>query len=421
VLVASGGEIILRQGYGLAVRHPKRPFVPSTVVQIGSNTKDFTTVAILQLQEAGKLSVDDSIGKYFPDVAADKRVITIGELVTHKSGLPLYSGMDFEPVTREEFIARVMKMPLLFTPGSEQKYSNVGYSVLAAVIEQISGESYGSYVNKHIWTPLGMHDTGLLLAKFDTLRLAHGYQGGEDNGTMLDKPHAKDGPYWNLRGNGGFLSTVTDMYHFYDILYNSSTLLKPATRELKFPAGAPVALAGSDMINFFLYERDPMAGMVMILATNGTEYMAPRAREAIAPLLGLPAMGGGRRRVGGPPAAVPGAVAAKAVELPATPAGRMAAAYLRVFNGQDTAKVHRFMLDSMVPNPNDKRTIEQRLSGYRGMRAQTGGMTAVGIISSSETEIVLKVVAGNGDDVELLVSVEPKVPYRIASLRIEAQ
>jgi hypothetical protein len=99
----------------------------------------------------------------------------------------------------------------------------------------------------------------------------------------------------------------------------------------------------------------------------------------------------------------------------------MAAAYLRVFNGNDTALVRRFMLDSMVPNPNEGRTIEQRLSGYRGMRSQTGGMTAVSVVSSAPTEIVLKVVAGNGDDITLTVTVEPKAPYRIASLRIEAE
>ena len=143
--------------------------MPSTVVQIGSNTKDFTAVDILRLQEAGKLSVTDSLGKYFKDVPADKRGITILDLMTHKSGLPLYSGLDFEPVSREAFLARVMKMPLLFAPGAQQKYSNVGYSVLAAIIEQLVGDSYGGYTHKTLWQPLGMHDTGLLLAKFDTL------------------------------------------------------------------------------------------------------------------------------------------------------------------------------------------------------------------------------------------------------------
>ena len=422
VLVATGGRVILRKGYGLAVRAPQRPFAPATVVQIGSNTKDFTAVATLQLQEQGKLSVHDSLGKFFPNVPADKRGITVWDLVTHRSGLPLYSGMDFEPVTREQFITRVMALPLRFAPGTQQAYSNVGYSVLAAIIEQLVNDTYGGYVNAHIWKPLGMHDTGLLLVNWDTLRLAHGYQGAEDNGTMLDKPHADNGPYWNLRGNGGYLSTVTDMYHFYDVLFNTSTLLQPATRDLRFPPDRPVALAGSDMINFFLYERDPRSGTVLVMATNWSEYPAPRAREGVAAVLGLPALGGpGRTRVGGPKGAGEAAPPAKAVTLPDTPAGRQAGAFIAMFNAGDTAAARKFMLEQETPNPNDHRTMEQRLSSYRGMRSQVGTMMPVEIVSSSPAEIVLRMRTEKGESPVLTVTVEAAAPHRISGLRIEAE
>jgi CubicO group peptidase (beta-lactamase class C family) len=420
VLIATGGRVILRKGYGLAVREPKRAFAPSTVVQIGSNTKDFTAVAILQLQEQGKLSVHDSLGKFFKDVPADKRGITVWDLVTHRSGLPLYSGMDFEPVTREQFVARVMAMPLRFPAGTQQAYSNVGYSVLAAIIEQLVNDTYGGYVNAHIWKPLGMHDTGLLLVKWDTLRLAHGYQGAEDNGTMLDKPHADNGPYWNLRGNGGYISTVTDMYHFYDVLFNTNTLLQPATRDLRFPPDRPVALAGSDMINFFLYERDPRSETVLIMATNWSEYPAPKAREGVAAVLGLPAMGNrGGTRVGGPRPAE--TTPAKPIALPDTPAGRQAGAYIAMFNAGDTTAARKFMLEQLMPNPNDHRTIEQRLSNYRGMRSQVGTMIPVEIVSSSPTEIVLRMRTEKGESPELTVTVEASAPYRISALRIMAE
>ena len=421
VLAADHGEIVLRKAYGLAVRSPKRAFVPSTVVQIGSNTKDFTAVSILQLQEQGKLSVTDSIGKYLKIVPADKRAITIWDLLTHRSGLPLYSGMDFEPVTRDSFLVRVMQTPLKFAPGTGQQYSNVGYSVLAAIIEQLTGDSYGSYVNTHIWIPLGMHDTGLLLTNYDTLRLAHGYQGDVDNGTMLGKPHARDGPYWNLRGNGGFLSTVTDMYHFYDVLFNSSTLLKPATRDLHYNPDVPMALAGSDMISFFLYERAPRAGMVLIMATNGSDYPAPKARDGAAAALGLPAMGGGRRTMGGPKQADAGAAGAKAVTLPATAAGRQAAAFIAMFNAGDTTAARKFMLEQLTRNPNAHLTMEERLSQYRGMRAMIGSMIAVEIISSAPTEIVLRMRTEKGENPVLTITVEPAAPNRIAAVRLEAQ
>jgi CubicO group peptidase (beta-lactamase class C family) len=354
-------------------------------------------------------------------VPADKRGITIWDLVTHRSGLPLYAGPDFDRVSRAEFIAHVMAMPLLFAPESDQRYSNVGYNMLAAIIELVTGDTYGGYVTKNIWQPLGMHDTGLLLVKWDTTRLAHGYQGDEDRGTMLDRPHADDGPYWNLRGAGGYLSTVSDMYRFYAVLFDSTMLLAPSSRDLRFPRDRAMGLAGSDMINFFLYERAPMAGVVMILASNSSAYPVPRVRAGVAAAFGLPTMatGGPAGRVGGPPAAMtPGS--AKPVALPETPAGRRAAEYLAVFNARDTAAVRRFLQDSVVLSPDDHRTIEQRMSGYRGMRSQIGIMTPVAILSSTTDQIVVRVITEQGEPVTLTVAVEPTTPNRIVRFMIEA-
>ncbi|HUO51842.1 MAG TPA: serine hydrolase domain-containing protein [Gemmatimonadaceae bacterium] len=421
VLVEAGGRVILRKGYGLAVRKPPRPFAPSTVVQIGSNTKDFTAVAILQLAAKGALALTDSLGKFFAGVPADKRGITVQELLEHRSGLPLYSGLDFDSVTRAQFLGRVMALPLRFPPGTDRAYSNAGYSVLAAIIEVVTGDSYGAYCDAHLWRPLGMHDTGLLLAKFDTLRLAHGYQGDEDAGTMLDKPHAADGPYWNLRGNGGFLSTVTDMWHFYDVLFGSSALLPAAQRDVMFPPDRPVAHAGSDMISFFLYERAPREGVVLIMATNQSDFPAPRAREAIAPLLGLPPMGGrGGQRVGGPPPGNAPFSLSMAVALPATPAGRQAAAFIAMFNAGDTAAARQFMATQEVQDPGDHRTMDQRVSSYRGMRHQVGAMVPVAVISSEPTQIVLRMRTEHGESPTLTVTVEAAAPNRITGLRIAA-
>src|SRR5690606_4253316 len=135
----------------------------------GSNTKDFTTVAILQLVEAGKLSLDDSLRRFFPDAPADKAAITVRHLLNHRAGLPLYasnSGGDFEPVSRDTLIARVMRMTLESTPGARERYSNTGYSVLAAIIELVSGNSYDVYVRDNIFERAGMKETGYLLPMF---------------------------------------------------------------------------------------------------------------------------------------------------------------------------------------------------------------------------------------------------------------
>jgi CubicO group peptidase (beta-lactamase class C family) len=210
-------------------------------VQIGSNTKDFTAVAILQLQQARMLSMNDSIGKYFRGAPADTRNITIRQLMNHRAGFPLGIGGDFEPLSRQALVDRAMQTKLLFTPGTRESYSNTGFSLLAAIIEQVTGTTYDVYVQNAILAPLGLHGTGFLLPGFKANELAHGYfASGTDHGTMLVKPHAADGPYWNLRGNGGMLSTVGDIHAFYKELFEGEKLMASTTRALRFNPDEPI-------------------------------------------------------------------------------------------------------------------------------------------------------------------------------------
>src|SRR5262249_7805820 len=154
------------------------------------------------------LSIHDSLSKYFPNAPADKRNITLWQLVTHVAGFPIGLGGDFETLSGDGFVKAALAYPLKFAPGTGEQYSNTGYALLAAVIERVSGRTYDEYVRDNILDPLGLKNTGYLLPHFDSSRVAHGYRNGEDVGTLLAKPHAADGPYWNLRGNGGMLSTV---------------------------------------------------------------------------------------------------------------------------------------------------------------------------------------------------------------------
>ncbi len=259
-----------------------------------------------------------------------------------------------------------------------------------------------------------MERTGLLFPKYDTAAMAHGYNGSQDEGTMLDKPHAKDGPYWNLRGNGGYLSTVDEMYHFYDVLFHTDSLLRPGERDLKFPPNQPMILAGSDMINFFLYNLEPMQGITMILASNASDFPAPRARDAIAPIFGLPVPNG--RRIGkGGGAPVAGAAA---IALPDTPAGRRAQEYVAMFNRGDSAAAVAFIGSAMAPNPEDKRTPEQRAGAMRTMRGRLGAMTPTAVVSQSPTEIVFTVRAENEPSATITMNIEASAPYRITGLRL---
>lgn len=106
VLVAKDGQVVLQQGYGLADRAANRPMTGSSVVQIGSNTKDFTAVAILQLMESGKLSLDDSIARFFPGVPVDKAPITVRMLLNHQAGFEQHLGPDDQVISRDEEIRR---------------------------------------------------------------------------------------------------------------------------------------------------------------------------------------------------------------------------------------------------------------------------------------------------------------------------
>lgn len=407
-LVAKNGEIILSKGYGLANRAERIPMTPATIVQIGSNTKDFTAVAILQLMERGRLQLTDSIGKYFPDVPEDKRGITINNLLRHGAGLPQHLGTDFDPLTREQEIRHALSSTLKFPPGTSRSYSNVGYSLLGAIIEQLSGKSYDEYVRDEILEPAGMKETGFLLPHFDTKRLAHGYRDNEDRGTLLAKPHADDGPYWNLRANGGMLSTVGDMYRFYQVLAGE-TLLKAATRDLMYPPDDPVIFAGSDLVDYFMYNREPAAGVVMILASNSTVLNAEKVRGRLVPILGL---GGNRER-----STTPATLSA----LPDTPAANTVRAYLKAFNSGDTAVMGAFMRSSTIQAPGDKRTMEQRLEGYNRMHGNLGALKLLGVESVTDDRIVARAVTERGETLTMTFEIEAQAPYRLKGLAVEAQ
>lgn len=229
VLVAEGDRTLLASGYGLADRATARPWTPQTVSTIGSITKQFTGAAILALSDDGRLSVSDPITKYFSDVPSDKQSITLHQLLTHSSGIMNLEGVgDFDAISRDEFVRRAMAQELAFPPGEGYEYSNAGYSLLGAIIEQLTGASYETFVRERFFLPAGMKDTGYILPDFDMQRVAQGYEGDETWGTVLEHPMADDGPYWVLRANGGIHSTVEDMNRWAQYLL-SGKALSPAS------------------------------------------------------------------------------------------------------------------------------------------------------------------------------------------------
>ncbi len=165
VLVMKEGKVLLRKGYGLAKVEDKQVIRPEYVFRLGSITKQFTAVAIMQLVDQGKLSLDDPLTKFFPEFTETAKKVTVEHLLTHTSGIPSYTSkpgfiaMMGQDRTVQQMLEMMRRDRLEFEPGSAWKYNNSGYFILGAIIENVSGETYADYVAKHIFEPLGMRDS----------------------------------------------------------------------------------------------------------------------------------------------------------------------------------------------------------------------------------------------------------------------
>lgn len=233
--VVRDGEPLLLAAFGDCVRDPATPCTTDAVFDIGSVTKQFTAAAIMALVQDQELSVDDTLADHLEMVPPDKAEITIHQLLTHTAGLPEAIGDDYDPLDREAFLAEVFALPLASNPGEVHSYSNVGYAVLAAIIEQHTGLSYEEFLRQRLFEPAQMPHTGYVLPDFGDRPIAHGYSAQDSIGAPNELPWASDGPYWNLRGNGGLLSTFDDMIAWSEALRGDAVLDEAAKQAIFTP------------------------------------------------------------------------------------------------------------------------------------------------------------------------------------------
>lgn len=239
VILVEGGETVFRQAYGLADVELSVPMTPDNVLRLGSVTKQFTAVAVMLLVEDGRLDLDAPVTRYLPDYPArpeGAEPITLRHLLTHTSGVPSYTSFqDFEARMREnasvaEMLDRFDEKPLDFEPGTRFRYSNSGYSLLGAVLEAVSGQSYGELVEERIFDPLGMEHTSYGDPERIVPRRAEGYQGTSGNYEnapyiSMTQPHAA----------GALVSTVDDLAHWNAALQGDELLGEASKRELWTP------------------------------------------------------------------------------------------------------------------------------------------------------------------------------------------
>lgn len=235
VLVAKGDKILLKKGYGLANVELDVPNQPETRFHIASLTKQFTAVAIMQLEERGLLSLNDPVSKYLPDfpkAVADK--VTIHHLLSHTGGLNSF--FDDEPnpsrfrqrMSLEQVIALFKDKPLEFEPGAKFKYSDSGYVLLTAILEKVSKTTWDRYLEENIFRPLGMKNTGYSSGEKILKNRAAGYDAG---GKELQNAEPVD--ISCALGAGALYSTVGDLYLWDRSLY-TDTLVKKNTLQKIF-------------------------------------------------------------------------------------------------------------------------------------------------------------------------------------------
>jgi CubicO group peptidase (beta-lactamase class C family) len=236
LVAARDGELVHCQGFGMADREARVGASCDTVYDIQSITKQFTAAAILKLEAMGTLRVRDPISAYFGPVPADKREITLHHLLTHTAGLSGALGGDYERLSRREMVARALASDLRSPPGADYHYSNVGYSLLAAIVEKASGMGYEEFLAEHLFAPAGMTETGYVLPDWSPAGVAVEYNArGEPQGRPFEHPWADDGPYWNLLGNGGLLTTARDMFRWHRALEGEEVLDERAKEKLVEP------------------------------------------------------------------------------------------------------------------------------------------------------------------------------------------
>lgn len=230
VAVVLEGQTVWRGGVGLADRERGTANEADTAFDCGSIMKIPTAIAVLQLEEDGVLSRHTTLGALLPDVPPDKVAITIEQVLQHRAGFDEFHDTegDFEPMDRQTAVARILAQELLFEPGSDEAYSNSGYTLLAAIVEDAAGVPFTEHLRARIYDPAGMHDTGVYAEDlWSADRVAIGY----DDGTFgCNSPACWPAPSWALIGNGGLVSTVDDLVRLADAI-EDAVVLGPAMRD----------------------------------------------------------------------------------------------------------------------------------------------------------------------------------------------
>jgi CubicO group peptidase (beta-lactamase class C family) len=229
--IYSRGRILIAKGYGLANVELNVPVKPETLMQSGSVGKQFVSAAIMMLVEEGKISLDDSITKYFPDAPAAWKPILIKNLLSHTSGLseyespdrtgpngPFYFRLDF---TEDELAKKIEALPIEWAPGEKWGYRNTNYVLLGIILHRITGMPYAEFLSERIFKPLGMTSTRLISDRDIIPNRAAGYE-IDRNGELKNQEWVS--PTFNSTADGTLYFNVLDLAKWDEALYGTKLL-----------------------------------------------------------------------------------------------------------------------------------------------------------------------------------------------------
>src|SRR5262245_644409 len=235
LLVERDGKVVVNKGYGIVDRAKKTRAAANTPYLLGSLSKQFTAAAIYKLESQGRLHLTDPVGQWFPDAPADKRGITIDQLVHHTSGLPYLGRGDlYDSVSVASMVRETFAYPLDFTPGARYSYSSPGYDLLGVLVARASGRSFNEYLRRDLFDPAGMTETGFIdeTARWTGSKRTPSYSSVDPDPDPQLYP-ASSVP--KTVGSGGIISTTGDLWKWEQALRSNRVLDATTTTKLFTP------------------------------------------------------------------------------------------------------------------------------------------------------------------------------------------
>ena len=219
VLVAEGSTVLFKSAYGCADRGELVKNGTAMISDMGSIAKTFTAAAVLQLAQTERLQLSATIGDFYPTAPNELQPVTIKQLLGHSGGLDnFHNDSDFELMDKAQAESRILAMPLIARPGEKIAYSNAAYTLLAAIVENISGQPFQDYIHDNLITPLNLTSTGFYQdTRISVRNIARGYGGDDQGSTTYEKALT-----WALMGAGGMVTSVDDLATWSAALKNGT-------------------------------------------------------------------------------------------------------------------------------------------------------------------------------------------------------